>query len=50
MVDVLLILLGGINAYMGVMVTLSHVTKMLAAYLGGKAALKDVLRLRQAVS
>ena len=49
-IDVLLILAGGLNAYMGAMVALSHVTKMLAAYFGGKAALRDVLRLRQAVS
>ena len=45
----LLILLGGPNAYIGVMLTLSHVTKMLAAYFGGKAALRNVLGLRRAV-
>ena len=53
--DVLLILVvvisvGGLDAYSGAMVAISHVTKMLAAYFGGKAALRDVLELRQAVS
>ena len=48
-IDVLLILVGGLNAYIGVMMALSHVTKMLAAYFGGKAALRDALRLRGAV-
>ena len=47
-IDVLLLLVGGPNAYIGVMLALSHVTKMLAAY-GGKAALRDALRLRRAV-
>ena len=49
-IDVLLILVAGLDAYGGAMVAISHVTKMLAAYFGGKAALRDVLRLRQAVS
>ena len=48
-IDVLLILVGGPNAYNGVMLALSHVTKLLAAYFGGKAALRDALRLRRAV-
>ena len=39
-IDVLLILVGGLNAYVGVMMVISHVTKMVAAYFGGKAALK----------
>ncbi len=54
-IDVLLILVtvifvGGLDAYSVAMVALSHATKSLAAYFGGKAALRDVLRLRQAVS
>ncbi len=53
-IDVLLILVsgilvGGLDAYSGAMVALSHVTKMLAAYFGGKTALRDALRLRRAV-
>ena len=48
-IDVVLILVGGVNAYVGAMMAISHVTKMLAAYFGGKAALRDVLRTRQAV-
>ena len=48
-IDVLLILVGGLNAYNGVMLALSHVTKMVAAYFGGKAALRDVLRNRRVV-
>jgi hypothetical protein len=48
-IDVLLILVGGPNTYIGAMAALSHVTKMLAAYFGGKAALRDALRLRRAV-
>jgi hypothetical protein len=48
-IDVLLILVGGPNAYIGVMVALSHVTKMPAAYFGGKAALRDVVRIRPVV-
>ena len=53
-IDVLLmlvsgVLVGGLYAYSAAMVALSHVTKVLAAYLGGKAALRDVLRLRRAV-
>jgi hypothetical protein len=46
LIDVLLILVGGLNAYVGVMLTISHLTKMLAAYFGGKAALRDVLSHR----
>ena len=42
MIDVLLILVAGLNAYVGVMLAISHVTKMLAAYFGGKAALRDL--------
>ena len=42
-IDVLLILVGGPNAYIGVMATISHVTKMLAAYFGGKTALNASL-------
>ena len=42
-IDVLLILVsgilvGGLDAYSGAMVAISHVTKVLAAYFGGKAA------------
>ena len=48
-IDVLLVLVGGPDAYLGVMVALSHVTKGLAAYFGGKAALRDTLRRRRAV-
>ena len=48
-IDVLLILMGGPNAYIGAMLAISHVTKMLAAYFGGKAALRDVLRIRRAL-
>ncbi len=43
-IDVLLISVsgpGGLNAYMWAMVALSHVTKVLAAYFGGKAALRS---------
>ena len=47
-IDVLLILVvGGLSAYMAAIVAISHVTKMLAAYFGGKAALRDVLRSRR---
>jgi len=49
LIDVLLVLVGGLNAYIGIMVALSHATKILAAYLGGKAALRDVVRMRQVV-
>src|SRR6185436_18661193 len=42
MIDMLLILVAGLNAYVGVMLAISHVTKMLAAYFGGKAALRDL--------
>ena len=38
-----LILVGGLDSYSGAMVALSHITKMLAAYLGGKASLRDML-------
>ena len=47
-IDVLLVLLGGATAYIWAMVAISHVTKMLAAYFGGKTALKDVQRIRRA--
>jgi hypothetical protein len=48
-IDVLLLIFlgGGLNAYMVAVVAISHVTKMLAAYFGGKAALRDVVRVRQ---
>lgn len=46
LIDLLLILVGGPNAYIVPMAALSHVTKMLAAYFGGKAALRD-LSVRQ---
>jgi hypothetical protein len=49
LIDVLLILLGGPSAHVLAMLGISHVTKMLAAYIGGKAALGDVLTRRQAV-
>lgn len=48
-IDVLLVLLGGATAYIWAMAAISHVTKMLAAFFGGKTALRDVLRLRRAV-
>ena len=48
-IDVLLILVGGPNAYIGAMLAISHLTKMPAASFGGKAALRDVLRIRRAV-
>ncbi len=48
-IDVLLLLLAGITAYIAAMVALSHATKMLAAYFGGKAALQEVLSNRRAV-
>src|SRR6185312_7414601 len=41
-IDVLLILMGEFTVYVGAMVAISHTTKMLAAYFGGKAALRDV--------
>ena len=47
-IDLLLVLLGGATAYVLAMMTISHVTKMVAAYFGGKTALKDVLRIRRA--
>jgi hypothetical protein len=41
-IDILLILLGGaLTAYIGAMVALSHTTKLLGAYFGGKAALRN---------
>ncbi len=46
-IDVLLILVGGPDAYIGAMLALSHSTKILAAYFGGKAALRDVFRIRE---
>jgi hypothetical protein len=48
-IDVLLILLGGSTAYIGAMMTISQTTKLLAAYFGGRAALRDVLSIRGAV-
>jgi hypothetical protein len=47
-IDVLLILLGGATAYIWAMASISHVTKMLAAYLGGRTASRDVLRIQRA--
>jgi len=47
-IDVLLLLLGGGTAYIWAMMAISHVTKLLAAYIGGKTALKDVQRIRRA--
>lgn len=47
-VDVLLLSIGGATAYIWAMASISHVTKMLAAYFGGKTAFKDVQRTRQA--
>ncbi|HKO97622.1 MAG TPA: hypothetical protein VJU86_11555 [Pyrinomonadaceae bacterium] len=47
-IDVLLVLLVGGTAYIWAIVAISHVTKMLAAYFGGKTALKDVQRIRRA--
>ena len=47
-IDVLLILVGGPNAYIGAMLALSHLTKMAAAYFGGKAALKPPLSVKNA--
>lgn len=49
-IDVLLILLGGPTAYLGAMVTISQTTKLLAAYFGGRAALKYVPRMRRVSS
>jgi len=43
-IDVLLILVGGPNAYIVSIAAISHATKVLAAYFGGRAALRDVLR------
>ncbi len=48
-IDVALVLLGGATAYIWAMVAISHVTKMLAAYFGGKAALRVVLRIRRTI-
>lgn len=48
-IDMLLTFLGGPNAYNWAMVAISHATKMPAAYLSGRAALRDVLRSRRAV-
>ncbi len=46
LIDVLLILVGGLNAYVAVMMAISHATKSLAAYFGGKAALRGLLQRR----
>ena len=43
-IDVLLVLLGGTTAYIWATMAISHLTKMLAAYFGGKAALRTVVR------
>jgi hypothetical protein len=48
LIDVVLISLGGLTVYMGVMIALSHATKMPAAYFGGRAALRKVLNSRRA--
>ena len=48
-IDVLLVLVGGPNAFILAVGAISHVTKMLAAYFGGRAALRDTLRLRRTV-
>ena len=40
-IDLLLLFIGGPHTYIAAMMALSHGTKMLAAYLGGKAALRD---------
>jgi hypothetical protein len=47
-IDVLLVSLGGATACVWAIVAISHVTKMLAAYFGGKTALEDVQRIRRA--
>jgi hypothetical protein len=44
-IDALLILAGGPNTYIAVMAAISHATKMLAAYFGGRAALRDTTHL-----
>ena len=41
-IDVLLVLVAGLNAYGGAMMAISHLTKMPAAYFGGKAALREM--------
>ena len=48
-IDFPLTFLGEPGAYDWAMVALSHSTKMIAAFLGGRTALKDVLRMRLAV-
>lgn len=50
LIDMPLNILGEPNAYTWAMIAISHSTKPLAAYLGGRAALKYVLRTRSAVS
>lgn len=47
-IDVPLSLLGQAKAYDWGMVAISDTTKLLAAYLGGRAALNHVLRMRRA--
>lgn len=49
-IDGLLIFLVGANAYLVTIATISHATKLLAAYLGGRAALKHVLNVRRAAA
>ncbi len=46
-IDIPLSLLGQATAYNWAMVAISDSTKLLAAYLGGMAALKTVLRMRR---
>lgn len=45
LISVSVILAGGLSAYGVSMVAISHLTKFLSAYFGGKSALRDVLRL-----
>jgi hypothetical protein len=46
LIDMPLGILGQANPYDWAMVAISDSTKLLAAYLGGRAALKDVLMMR----
>jgi hypothetical protein len=46
-IDIPLSLLGQATAYNWAMVAISASTKLLAAYLGGMAALKYVLKMRR---
>jgi hypothetical protein len=47
-IDMPVNILGKPNAYLWVMVALSHSTKLVAAYLGGRVALRHVLKTRTA--